>query len=190
MRILATTAGERSAASVKAPDPNYSVIYETARPCGVIPCWGADVCQTQSVAVRFEPRSGHYLKRIGLWFMSNAVPGDQPEVTVTLRNDRSSGAESMPGDQILERWTLKVTAHGWTPVREELESAKTPYLEAGVKYWLAAESEAVCGDDGVWNMAGEGAGFSAIGAGPGRPWTPGHEGAVPATIVWGIPPVK
>lgn len=57
-------------------------------------------------------------------------------------------------------------------------------------YWLAAESEVACGDDGVWNMAGVGTGFSAIGGGPGAPWTPGGEGAVPATIVWGIPPVE
>src|SRR4051794_30212541 len=158
MSILATTAGEQNAASVKAPDLHYAVIYETANPCGIIPCVGLDVGQTQSVAVRFEPRSGHFLSRIGLWFMSNASPGDQPVVTVTLRNDRSSGSESMPGDQILERWSLRVTAHGWTPVREELDSARTPYLEGGVKYWLAAESEAVRENEGVWTLAGDGTG--------------------------------
>jgi hypothetical protein len=190
MRMLVTTSGERNAASLKGVAPNYEVVYETAEPCGILGCWGPDVCQTQSVAVRFEPQLGYYLKRLGLWFMSNASPGDQPEVIVTLRNDKSGGSDSMPGDQILERWTLKVTAHGWTPVREELESVATPYLEKGHRYWVTAESNAVCGDDGVWTVAGEGTGFSTIGGGPGKPWTPGGEGAVPATIVWGIQPVR
>src|SRR5262249_42375176 len=121
MRMLVTTSG-KSAGSPQTTAPNYEVIYETAAPCGDLGCWGPDVCQTQSVAVRFEPRSEYYLKRLGLWFMSNASPGEHPEVVVTLRNDKTQGSDSMPGDRILERWILKVTAHGWTPVREELES--------------------------------------------------------------------
>ena len=190
MRMLVTTSGKQSAAAPQAAAPIYEVIYETADPCGDLGCWGPDVCQTQSVAVRFEPRSEYYLKRLGLWLMSNASPGEQPEVVVTLRNDKTQGSDSMPGDRILERWILKVTAHGWTPVREEIESAVTPLLEKGQRYWVAAESAAACGDDGVWVVAGEGTGFSAIGGGPGKPWEPGHEAAVPATMVWGIPPVR
>jgi hypothetical protein len=190
MRMLVTTSGEKNAAPSHAAEPNFEVVYETAPPCGVLGCWGPDVCQTQSVAVRFEPKLGYYLKRLGLWLMSNAAPHEQPEVVVTLRNDKSTGSDSMPGDQILERWVLKVTAHGWNPVREELASVASPYLEEGHRYWVAAESTAACGDDGVWVVAGEGTGFNTIGGGPGKPWTPGIEAAVPATIVWGIQPVR
>lgn len=192
MRITITKApkGKDIEFSTQPQPQDFEVVYRTSEPCGMLGCWGPDVCNTQGVAVRFTSDSGYYLKKLGLWFMTNTSPGVHPEVVITLRNDRDDGINSMPGDSIYEEWTLRISAENWIPVCEQLESVRTPYLEKGTGYWIVAESGEPCGDDGVWAMAGSSAGFSAYNDGPGTPWSQGGEGAVPATIVWGIPPVE
>jgi hypothetical protein len=192
MRCIITRADQSSKGEVPLEEqpPEYEVVYRTHDPFGgPFSPWGPDVCEKQSVAVRFSVNFDCYLKRLGLWFMNNGSPG-VPEVTVTLRNDKSNENGSIPGNEIYETWTFKVSAVGWNPVREEFSSLKTPYLEKGVKYWIIAESDAVGGEDGDWVMAAIGTGFSTVNSGSGSPWQPGNEGAVPATIVWAIPPVK
>ncbi len=192
MRIIITKApkGREIEFSAQSQPQDFEVVYQTSEPCGMLGCWGPDVCNTQGVAVRFTPDSGYFLKKLGLWFMTNSSPGVQPEVTITLRNDRNDGINSVPGDNIHEEWNLKVSAENWIPVCEQLESGRNPYLEKGARYWIVAESGEAGGDDGVWVMAGSSAGFSAYNDGPGTPWKPGSEGGVPATIVWGIAAVQ
>lgn len=192
MRCIITKTGEMPEAPVplKEQPPEYQVVYETKDPFGgPFGLWGLDVSDNQSVAVRFSSNIGHYLKKLGLWFMNNGSPG-VPEVTVTLRNDKTDENGSIPGDEVYEEWKFKVSAVGWNPVREELTSEKTPLLEKDVKYWIVAESDAAGGEDGVWAMASTGIGFSTVNKGGNTPWQPGNESAVPSTIVWGSPSVK
>jgi hypothetical protein len=56
-------------------------------------------------------------------------------------------------------------------------SKRTPLLEPGTNYWIVAESNAPDGEDGVWVMAAEGAGFSSNTQ--NGSWQDGAEGAVP-----------
>ena len=161
-------------------------IYETDDPFGgPFGLWGPDVCSDQSVAVRFTPGADYTLDRMSVWFMNNSVTV-HPLVEVTLRpDDDSTPGVSVPGAAILESWTFNVSAVGWNPVLEVLDSVVHPSLEAGVHYWVVCESQAACGVDGVWNMAGIGLGFSATSVGYGQAWQPGGSGAVPATIIEG-----
>ncbi len=187
MQIIATRSDEyKTIVPAIAQAREYEVVYETAPPGGDIGYYGPDVYKDQSVAVRFTPSQTYYLKKIGLWFMNNGDPG-VPEVTVTLRVDDNDGQRSIPGNRIFETWKFRVSAQGWNPVLEELISKSTPLLEPRTNYWLVAESDARNFENGVWVMAGQGTGFSATTY--QGDWQNGGEGAVPATMVRGIPPV-
>ncbi|HJQ40963.1 MAG TPA: hypothetical protein VKB93_27820 [Thermoanaerobaculia bacterium] len=187
MRMIVTRSADLTTSSAAtAPDSEYEVIYETAPPGGWLGYWGPDVSRDQSVGVRFTSKKTYYLKKIGLWFMNNGLPG-VPEVTVTLRDDDNDGKRSIPGNKVFESWTFQVSAHGWNPVLEEMLSQSTPLLDPGTNYWIVCESDARPGEDGVWVNAGEGTGFSTT-TNDGS-WQDGAEGAVPGTVVRGIQPV-
>ena len=148
MRTIMTRSGEYKATLLAiAPEPKYEVVYDTAPPGGPFGYWGPDVCNDQSVSVRFTPTKTYYLKTIGLWFMNNGLP-DIPEIIVTLRDDDSNGERSIPGNNIFETWNFTVTAHGCNPVLEQMLSKSTPLHEPGTNYWVVAESNAPCGEDG------------------------------------------
>lgn len=188
MQIIMTRSNEyKTAFPAVAPVPEYEIVYETAPPGGPFGYWGPDVFRGQSVGVRFTPSKTYYLKQIGLWFMNNGQPG-VPEVTVTLRDDNNNGNRSIPGSKIFEMWKFRVSAQGWVPVLEQLPSQSTPQLEPRTNYWVVAESAAPPRENGVWVMAAVGSGFSSV-TNDGK-WQDGSEGAVPATIVRGIQPVK
>lgn len=187
MKLQITLSSADQQAPLKANTHPFEIIYATTLPGGVIGYYGPDVCNTQSVAVRFIPTSSHYLKKIGLWFMNNGVP-DLPTIKVSLTNDKSIKENSMPGDKILEEWKFSVSAIGWRPLMEELNSAKSPFLEKDTSYWIVAEAEFPCHESGVWVMAGGNTGFSSVTN--NGVWQPGIEAAVPATMVWGLPPVE
>ena len=165
------------------------VIYETDGPFGgPFGLLGADVCLTQSVGLRFTPDQTHRLDRISLWFMSNDFSGKtHPLVEVTLRTDDSNEEVSVPSDEVLEFWTFNVSAVGWDPRLEVMDSVAHPLVHHDVNYWIVAESQVVCGQDGVWNFAAFGTGFTAFSFGYGQAWQPGGSGAVVASIVEGTP---
>ncbi len=162
------------------------IIYETADPFGgPFGLWGYDVFVNQSVAVRFTPDRDYLLDRISLWFMNNSTT-EHPQVRITLRDDDNDGSRSIPGSTIHEEFFFNVSAVGWDPQLEVLNSSQRPWLQAGVNYWVVAESDAPPAEDGVWNIASFGTGFMAnTDQSIGGDWFPGHEGAVVCTIVEG-----
>lgn len=173
-----------------APAASGDVIYSTEDPFGgMFGLWGADVGLCQSVGLRFTPDGDYTLDRVGVWFMSNDFSGQtHPRVALTLRTDDDSvPGVSIPSNNVLEAWTFNVTAIGWNPVLEIVDSTLHPLLEPGVNYWIVAESQVACGNDGVWNMASSGTGFTAYSLGYGQAWQPGGLGAVLATLVEGTP---
>ena len=179
------------AVAMLAPVPaGAEVIFETADPFGgPFGLWGPDVCIDQSVGLRFTPGADYHLDRISLWFMSNDFSGrTHPLVEVTLRTDDDSvKGISVPSSEVLEAWSFNVSAVGWNPILEVMDSAKHPLLTEDVNYWIVAESMAPCGLDGVWNIASKGVGFMSFSLGYGDPWQPGGQSAVAATIIEGTP---
>ena len=159
------------------------IVYETTPPGGFLGFWGPDVFEGQSVAVRFTPTADYTLDRVKVWFMNNDFEGGHPPVTLTLRTD--DGINQIPSDTILEQWDFNVSTVGWDPMIEQLDSVLHPTLEAGVNYWLVAQSDAPGGFSGVWVMAGESSGITSICNGIPCEWPPAGESAVPATIVEG-----
>jgi len=162
------------------------IIYETEGPFGgPFGLYGYDVSIDQSVGLRFTPEHDYTLDRISLWFMNNDASGQHHAlVTVTLRNDDNDGHVSIPGDTIYETLTFNVSAVGWNPVLEVMDSQDHPPLEAGVNYWIVAESDALPGLNGVWNIAAHGLGFMSNTDLNGE-WYPGAMSAVTCTIVEG-----
>jgi len=159
------------------------VVYETTPPGGFLGFWGADVFDGQSVAVRFTPNANFTLDRAKVWFMNNDFDGGHPPVTLSLRTEAPNG---IPSGTIMEQWEFNVSAVGWDPVLEVLNSAAHPALQSGVNYWLVAQSDAQGGLDGVWVMAGESTGYTAYCNGIPCEWS-GGKGAVEGTIVEGTP---
>ena len=170
------------------PAARADIIYETEGPFGgPFGLWGYDVFVDQSVGVRFTADHDYTLDRISLWFMNNDGSGQHHAlVTITLRNDNNSGGVSIPGDTIYETWQFNVSAVGWDPQLEVMDSQDHPTLEAGVNYWIVAESDSPPFIDGVWNIAAHGTGFMANTDLDGE-WYPGGMSAVTCTIVEGTP---
>ena len=175
-------------AVLAAPVVRADIIYETEGPFGgPFGLWGFDVFIDQSVGVRFTPDRGYTLDQISLWFMNNDGSGQHHAlVTITLRNDDNSDGVSIPGDTIYETWQFNVSAVGWDPQLEVMDSQDHPTLEAGVNYWIVAESDSPPFIDGVWNIAAHGTGFMANTDLNGE-WYPGGMSAVTCTIVEGTP---
>jgi hypothetical protein len=168
------------------PTVTADIIYETEWPFGgPFGLWGYDVFVDQSVGVRFTPDRDYTLDRVSLWFMNNDGSGQHHAlVTITLRNDNHDGQVSIPGDTVYETWQFNVSAVGWDPQLEVMDSATHPLLEAGLNYWIVAESDSPPFNDGVWNIAAHGSGFMANTDLDGE-WYPGSMSAVTCTIVEG-----
>jgi len=168
--------------------PSYAdVVYETngpfGSPFGLI---GFDVFERQSVAVRFTPAGDYRLDRVRVWFMNNDFSGaNHAAVRLTIRNDANDGEVSVPGDVVLDEMHFNVSAVGWDPVLESVESVAAPRLLSGVNYWVVAESDSPPLVNGVWNWAANDSGFTSTTDRNG--WQPGGSGAVAATIVEGTP---
>lgn len=186
MKLQITKTSNGQMAKLELITHPFKIIYETSPPGGFFGYYGPDVCSYQSVAVRFTPQSAYQLKKLGLWFMNNG-PANIPVVRISIRPDLNREGNSVPDDQVLEEWKFNVVAQGWNPVFEELDSVNSPHLEKGTPYWIVAESKDHCEKGGVWVMAGESLGFSTV-TNDGI-WQPGSEGAVPACVVWGVPPL-
>lgn len=161
------------------------VIYQTNTPFGSpFGFIGFDVSTDQSVAVRFTPAADFTLDSLGAWFMNNDFDGSFPPVTLSLRAD---DGRDIPGESIIETWTFNITAVGWDPQLEEVESKLHPVLEAGVSYWIVAQSTATPGLNPVWNWAANDSGFVSICNGNPCSWQVGGTGAVSACVVEGTP---
>ena len=175
-----------TALSVATMPANADVIYETTPPGGFLGFWGPDVFDGQSVAVRFTPAADFTLDRAKVWFMNNDGKGGHPLVTLSLRPDDT--VNNIPGDTIIEQWEFNVSTVGWDPVLEQVNSVLHPSLDAGVNYWLVAESDAPGGYSGVWVNAGESLGITSL-CNQGDPceWYEAGKGAVVGTIVEGTP---
>jgi hypothetical protein len=168
------------------------VIYETNSPFGgPFGLIGFDVSSEQSVALRFSPGSNFTLDRVSVWFMNNDFSGDtHPLVTITLRTNDAAGG-GIPSDEILEQWQFNVSAVGWDPMLEELDSVVHPVLQNDEFYWIVAESDAPGGLDGVWNWAANDSGYMSICNGNPCEWSPPPKtgGAVAAGVIEGTPAV-
>ncbi|MCH8807305.1 MAG: hypothetical protein IH986_14645, partial [Planctomycetes bacterium] len=166
-----------------------AIIYETEDPFGgIFGINGFDVFQNQSVGVRFTPDADYSLQTIGAWFMNNDASGVHHErVTMTLRDDNSGGGISIPGNTIFETWVFNVSATGWNPELEVLDSFVQPVLREGINYWIVAESDAPPFVDPVWNIASEGIGFMAFTDSRTGEWQPGGFSGVVSVIVEGAP---
>ncbi|MCA9277931.1 MAG: hypothetical protein H6815_03995 [Phycisphaeraceae bacterium] len=163
------------------------VIYETPDPFGgPFGLVGFDVFAQQSVAVRFTSTGDYYFTRASMWIMSNDFGGvSNAQVRVTLRTDDNNGTVSIPSDVILDEMFFNVSAIGWDPVLESVDSVSHPALVANANYWLVLECDAT-NSNPVWNWAGIGSGFTSNTSGNQTVWQPGGTGAVAATIIEGV----
>ncbi|MBX3358166.1 MAG: hypothetical protein KF745_07040 [Phycisphaeraceae bacterium] len=140
------------------------VLHDTDAPGGALGFWGPDVFDAQSVAARFAPSGSYTLDRVGVYFMNNDFGGGHPSVTLTLQTDASDefgGGVSVPSGTVLETWQINVAAVGWQPVQQFVNSSSHPLLRSGRKYWVVAESSAEAQENGVWNFAATGSGYTA-----------------------------
>ena len=177
------------ACSCFAPVAVADIIYQTNTPFGgPFGLIGFDVFEEQSVALRFTPEADFTLDRVSLWFMNNDDTGGHPLVNVTLRTNDAAGG-GIPSDVVLEQWQFNVSAVGWAPVLEHLDSVTHPALEAGTHYWVVAESASGPFINGVWNWAALDSGFMSICNGSPCEWSPAPKqpGAVGAGVIEGTP---
>jgi len=176
-----------AASSLVGPSASGDTIYETGNPFGgPFGLIGFDVFQEQKVAVRFTPNADFTLDRVSIWLMNNDGEGGHPPVTVSLRTDNAA-ADSIPSDTILEQWQINVSAVGWDPQLEAMDSVTHPTLNAGVHYWIVAESDSGPFINGVWNWATNDSGMMSICNGDPCEWTPAGQSAVAATVIEGTP---
>lgn len=125
------------------------------------------------------------LARVGLWRMNNSG-SFQGRVTVSVQTDAQDegGSQSLPSASTLGRWTAKVDTLGWTPVKQFFASASKPWLQAGRRDGVVAESAAPALQNPVWVTAARGTLFATT-AYQGA-WQTGGDGAAPGLIVDGI----
>ncbi len=181
---IAAAVGLSAAAATAGADIIYATEDPFGSPFGMI---GFDVGgpSEQRVGVRLTPDADYRLDQISVWFMSNDFGGvSRAPVRITVETDDPTGRESIPSGVVLEELAFEVSAIGWEPVLEVVESTEHPLLRAGENYWVVASSD-VLSENPVWNWAHPDTGFTAIwdrGA-----WQPGGSGAVGAIIVEGEP---
>src|ERR1051326_7300582 len=98
------------------------VIYQTNDPFGgFFGLIGFDDSADQSVAVRFTPSADYTLDSVSVWFMNNSDTG-HGQVNLSLRNDTPGPGGTIPGNTIYDQWTFNVTALGWDPHLEVVNS--------------------------------------------------------------------
>lgn len=174
--------------AVPAPTASAETIYETGDPFGgFFGLIGFDVFESQSVGIRFTPSARYSLDRIGVWFMNNDFGGTIFDtVTMTLRDDGTSeSGRSIPGTTILESFSFQITAVGWDPQLETVQSVLRPVLEPGVNYWIVCEANVPPFTNPVWNWPGVGSGYTSTTDFSTGQWQDGGEGATATAIVEG-----
>ncbi len=169
------------------PIVNADVIYETQDPFGgAFGVLGFDVYELQSVGARFTSGGDYTLDVIRIWLWNNDEGGGTPPLHVELRDDLVIDGESFPGDNVLEKWDIKLPFTGlFNPILFDFDSQQFPTLEAGQRYWITAESDTAGLIDAVWALAANDQGWSSTTDCFGCPWEQAFFGVVPATIVEG-----
>lgn len=178
-------------ASGAATQADPVVIYETSDPFGsFLGVNGADVFINQSVAVRFTPADDYSLFSLGLWLWNNDGSGASSPITLSVRPEMIDPIVGpIPSDQTIEVWDVSVPFTGqFQPQLFTFESVQTPLLEAGVNYWVVAESDSPPLIDPVWAFAGQSTGFATFTNFSTGEWQQAGNGAVPATVVLGEAP--
>ena len=163
-------------------------IYATGPGCGGFLCIGFDVFADQSQALRFTPGSDFTLDQLQLWFMNNDFSGQfHEEVVITIEGDLFDGGSChTPDGVVLDEMRFNVTAVGWDPVLEIIDSVSRPLLTAGTNYWVVAKSSSPPGVDPVWVIADNFNGFmSASVFGSPDEWQCGGDGAVAGAVILG-----
>ncbi len=166
------------------------VIFETNNPFGSpFGLIGFDVSTDQGVGVRFVPDQDYTLSRISCWFMSNdfASPLDRP-VRLSVQTDASLGDAFIPSGIELEVFDLIVTAVGWDPQLDSVDSDGGTVLRAGEAYWIVAESDYSAGRNPVWNWATGVNGYTAVTEFGGGAWQAGGTGWTVGIVVEGETP--
>jgi hypothetical protein len=183
-----TTVAAALALAAAAGAASADVIYATEDPFGSpFGMIGFDVGgpSEQRVGVRFIPDADYRLDQISVWFMSNDFGGASGAlVRITVETDDPAGGESVPSGEVIEELGFKVSAVGWDPVLEVMDSIERPLLRAGERYWVVASSDVLSGNP-VWNWAHPDTGFTAIW--DRGQWQAGGSGAVGAIVVEGEP---
>lgn len=164
------------------------VIFNTGEPQGgFIGYYGFDLMPTQSVAIAFTPDQDYYLDSVGLWMMSNDFDTAGRAFTVSVRTD-AAGGMTIPGDTVIESWNTSTNAVGWSPVLDEVTSVINPLLQAGVTYWIVAESDEPTGMNPVWvaSSQDEPVWHSIKNSfNPDFAWLSGYSDGVPGLVVSG-----
>jgi hypothetical protein len=125
--ILALAAATLPAAA----DEIYATEDPFGSPFGMI---GFDVGgpSQQRVGVRFIPDADYRLDRISVWFMSNDFGGvSGAPVRITVETDDPSGGESIPSGEVVDELGFEVSAIGWDPVLEVMDSVRAPRAARG-----------------------------------------------------------
>jgi hypothetical protein len=187
MSIL-TIAGAALASGPLAAAASAGILFDTGEPqSGFIGYYGFDLLPSQSVAIAFTPDQDSILDSVGLWMMSNDFDNAGRAFTVSVRTD-AAGGMTIPGDTVIESWATSTTAVGWSPVLDEVTSLLNPVLEAGVTYWIVAESVGPIGLNPVWvaSQQDEPVWHSVKNAlNPDFAWISGYGNGVPGLVVSG-----
>lgn len=164
------------------------ILFDTGEPQGgFIGYYGFDLLPTQSVAIAFTVAQDSYLDSVGLWMMSNDFDNAGQAFTVSVRTD-AAGGMTIPGDTAIESWDTATNAVGWSPVLDEVTSLINPVLQAGVTYWIVAESDGPAGLNPVWvaSQQSEPVWHSVQNAlNPGGAWLSGYSNGAPGLVVSG-----
>lgn len=164
------------------------VLFDTGEPQGgFIGYYGFDLLPTQSVAIAFTVAEDSFLDSVGLWMMSNDFGDSGAAFTVSVHTD-AAGGMTIPGDTVIESWDTTTSAVGWSPVLDEVTSLINPVLQAGVTYWIVAESDGPVGLNPVWvaSQQGEPVWHSIQNAlNPDGAWLSGYSNGVPGLVVSG-----
>lgn len=124
-------------------------VFDTGTPqAGMLGYYGFDLYPDQSVAIAFTLDQDYTLDQVGLWMMNNAgTPGGI--YSISLRTD-AEGGMTIPGDTVIESWTVATGTAGWNPMLETVDSVLNPVLSAGTTYWIVAESDEPALFNPVW----------------------------------------
>lgn len=187
-RSLSTRSGAMVVALVAgAASASAAVVFDTGMPGGGFGFIGYDVSVGQSVAIAFTPAQSYTLDEIGAWIMSNDdAPGRM--YTLSLRADASGSSLSEPAATAIESWNVSTEAIGWSPILEMVTSTLHPTLNAGLTYWIVAESSEPVGFSPVWVWGDSDASnyMGIIDFQSGSQWSVGAtEGSSPGVIVHG-----
>jgi hypothetical protein len=137
----------------------------------------------QAVALRFTPARDYTLDAVRMWIVSdNFDEVSHATVRVQVR-DTGSDVER-PGPRVLEEMQFNVSALGWDPVLESVESQLHPMLRAGQPYWIVLSCQLHNLNPG-WNWSNGSHGFVALSYGGTVNFNTGGEGAVTATTIEG-----